>query len=162
MVPNSINICQKSCPCSNHFNLISVDPWGQVPLPSIYENHLGKVFTLWIGNVTAQYLLNSTLTNVSDAREPQNSESKVRATGINEQATKEMGVAEEVTLMLYVHPHPVPLTSLWIEAAGGLVQCLQRHCPHLHTLSYLPHFIASQPPQSYIVLLYHQIKQFSL
>ena len=46
-------------------------PWGQVPPPSIYENHLGEVFTPQIGNSTAQCLLNLTSTNVSDAREPQ-------------------------------------------------------------------------------------------
>ena len=71
--------------------------WGPAA-PQIFDNHSDKLFAQLNHTFMAHYPCSLTTAHSSETREPWNSKDNGKAVGIKEQATKQMEVAEEVTL----------------------------------------------------------------
>ena len=91
--------------------------------PPTGENRLDEAPTLQNHTISAQWPGNSTSVHTSNAREPGSLKKVEKVAEIDEQITRETGVAaegDEVTTAWYAHPHPTQLTSTQAEVIGEL------------------------------------------
>jgi len=101
----------------------------QLHFPQVDENHPDGVFAPPKLAFAAQHICSSTPTYKSGTRELVDSKNDAEGKEMDEQVTGEIGVPvkeENATNRLYIHPHPVKLTSIQGDPTRGLITTTAR------------------------------------